>query len=222
MSTAIRVFIADDHGIMREALRFYLEKQPEFEVVGEATTGIEVLEMSKTVNPDIVIMDISRPGMSGIECAELLKKQNPNTRVLALTSHDDDEHLKECLLAGVNAYVLKKSFSEDLRLALLTVYRGGTYIDAAINDRLRTLIRMSEQQHEDAQQLSDRETQVISMIANGFSLKDVSNKLKISVKTVETYKSRALEKLNLHSRAELVRYALEHGWLSVSNGPTVV
>ena len=222
MSSAIRVLVADDHGIIREALRLYLEKQPEFEVVGEATTGVEVLEMSKSVDPDVVIMDISMPAMSGIECAELLKKQNPRTKVLALTSHEDGEHLKECLLAGINAYVLKKSFSEDLKLALLTAYRGGTYIDAAINDRLRSLIRMSQTTHsENGSNLSDRETQVISLIANGLSLKDVSTRLKISVKTVETYKARALEKLNLHSRAELVKYALEHGWL-VSNGPSIV
>src|SRR6185436_284850 len=113
--------------------------------------------------------------MSGIECAELLKKQNPDTRVLALTSHDDDEHLKECLLAGINAYVLKKSFSEDLKLALLTVHRGGTYIDAAISSRLLSLIKMS--QTGDPHHLSDRETQVIALIAKGLSLKDVSNQL---------------------------------------------
>lgn len=211
---SIRIIIADDHGILREALRSFLHQQPEFEVVGEATTGQEVLEQCEALNPDIVIMDISMPSMNGIECAERLRKQNPDTRILALTSYDDDEHLKECLLAGVNAYVLKKSFSEDLKLALLTVFRGGTYIDAAITNRLRSLLR---DHHGLENNLSEREIQVISLIARGLSLKDVSSQLKISVKTVETYKARSLEKLNLRSRAELVKYALEHGWLQTNN-----
>lgn len=213
---SIRIIIADDHGILREALRSFLQQQPEFEVVGEATTGQEVLENCEALNPDIVIMDISMPSMNGIECAERLRKQNPETRILALTSYDDDEHLKECLLAGVNAYVLKKSFSEDLKLALLTVFRGGTYIDAAITNRLRSLLK--DDHHGGVENnLSEREIQVISLIARGLSLKDVSSQLKISVKTVETYKARSLEKLNLRSRAELVKYALEHGWLQTGN-----
>lgn len=212
---SIRIIIADDHGILREALRSFLQQQPEFEVVGEATTGQEVLENCEALNPDIVIMDISMPSMNGIECAERLRKQNPETRILALTSYDDDEHLKECLLAGVNAYVLKKSFSEDLKLALLTVFRGGTYIDAAITNRLRSLLK--DDHHGVENNLSEREIQVISLIARGLSLKDVSSQLKISVKTVETYKARSLEKLNLRSRAELVKYALEHGWLQTGN-----
>jgi DNA-binding NarL/FixJ family response regulator len=214
---SIRIVIADDHGILREALRSFLHQQPEFEVVGEATTGQEVLEQCEALNPDIVIMDISMPSMNGIECAERLRKQNPDTRILALTSYDDDEHLKECLLAGVNAYVLKKSFSEDLKLALLTVFRGGTYIDAAITNRLRSLLRDDHHHGGLENNLSEREIQVISLIARGLSLKDVSSQLKISVKTVETYKARSLEKLNLRSRAELVKYALEHGWLQTGN-----
>lgn len=206
----IRVLIADDHGILREALRTYLQLQPEFEVVGEAISGSEVLEKTELVKPDIVIMDISMPNMSGIECASILKTKFPSVKVLALTSHDEEEQLRECLLAGIHGYVLKKSFSEDLRLALLTVYRGSTYIDAAISLKLPTLLS-SDVTH--TGRLSDREMQVIALIAKGLSLKDVGNQLKISVKTVETYKSRSLEKLNLKSRAELVKYALENGLL---------
>ncbi|MBX9689855.1 MAG: response regulator transcription factor [Candidatus Obscuribacterales bacterium] len=208
----IRVLIADDHGILREALRSFLQRQAEFEVVGEASTGTEVLEKCNALNPDIVIMDISMPSMNGIECAQVLRDKNPQVRVLTLTSFEDEEHLKDCLLAGVNAYVLKRSFSEDLKLALLTVYRGGTYIDAAISKNLRALLKVDESVH--SSPLSDREMQVIALIAKGLSLKDVGNQLKISVKTVETYKARSLEKLNLRSRAELVKYALENGLLN--------
>lgn len=211
MDGPIRVLIADDHGILREALRSYLQQRSEFEVVGEATTGTEVLQKCATLNPDIVIMDISMPNMNGIECAHILREKSPNTRVLTLTSYEDQEHLKDCLLAGVNAYVLKRSFSEDLKLALLTVYRGGTYIDAAISSNLRALLQPDDH---DRSRLSEREIQVISLIAKGLSLKDVGTQLKISVKTVETYKMRSLEKLNLKTRAELVKYALEHGLLN--------
>lgn len=207
----IRVLIADDHGILREALRSYLQQQSEFEVVGEAISGSEVLEKCALIDPDIVIMDISMPKMSGIECAHLLRSKHPEVKILALTSYDDEDHLRECLLAGINAYVLKRSFSEDLKLALLTVYRGGTYIDAAIAAKLPSLLSSDDSMEN---RLSDREMQVISLIAKGLSLKDVGNQLKISVKTVETYKARSLEKLNLKSRAELVKYALEHGLLN--------
>ncbi len=206
----IKVLIADDHGIIREALRSYLQKWTEFELVGEAKTGLEVLERCEEIVPDVVIMDISMPSMNGIQCAQILSKRYPGTRILALTSYDDQEHLKESLLAGMNAYVLKRSFSEDLKLALLTVHRGGTYIDAAISNNLRLLLQGQDQDSKD-NKLSERELQVISLIARGMSLKDVGNQLKISVKTVETYKARSLEKLNLKSRAELVEYALEHG-----------
>lgn len=206
----IQILIADDHGILREALRSFLQQQTDFEVIGEGTTGREVLEKCRTQSPDIVIMDLSMPDMNGVDCAEILRKQNPDTKILVLTSYEDIEHLKLCLLAGVNAYVLKKSFSEDLKLALLTAYRGGTYIDAGLSNAMRQLLR--ERQGSEGN-LSDREIQVISLIAKGLSLKDVSNQLKISVKTVETYKARSLEKLNLKSRAELVKYAFDQGWL---------
>lgn len=206
----IRVLIADDHGILREALRAYLQSQAEFQVVGEAISGQEVLDKTEAVKPDIIIMDISMPKMSGIECATILRTRFPEVKVLALTSHDEEPNLRECLLAGINGYVLKKSFSEDLKLALLTVYRGGTYIDAAISLKLQALVSGDVTQ---TGRLSDREMQVIALIAKGLSLKDVGTQLKISVKTVETYKSRSLEKLNLKSRAELVKYALENGLL---------
>lgn len=204
----IKVLIADDHGIVREALRRYLQQLPEFEVVGEAKTGIEVLELCRELSPDIVIMDISMPGMDGIECSSRLRVEKPQVKVLALTCHDDEEHLKKSLLAGANAYVLKSSFSEDLRLALLTVFRGGTYIDGAIAESLCTLIRDVDSDNND-QRLSNREIQVIALIAKGLSLKDVGKQMKISLKTVETYKSRSLKKLNLTTKAELVKFVAE-------------
>jgi two-component system, NarL family, response regulator NreC len=205
-----KILIADDHGIIREALRRFLEQSQEYEVVGEACTGQEVLQQCRVVDPDIVIMDISMPDMNGIDCTAALRQQNPRIRILTLTCHDDEAHLKQCLAAGTNAYVLKRSFSEDLRVALLAVERGGTYIDAAIAGCLGSLLKENNVAD---QVLSEREMQVVSLLAQGLSLKDVGKALKISLKTVETYKSRSFEKLNLKSRADLVKYALEHDLL---------
>lgn len=210
---AIKILIADDSGIWREALRSFLQNQSEFEVIEESTSISEVLEGSETQKADIVILEIALPSLNIIECADFLHEKNPDTRLLVLTSYDDDEHLKECLLAGVNAYILKKSSLEDLRLGLLTAFRGGIFIDAAITKRLGSILKRAEQPSAEDHGLSERETQVLTLIAQGFTVKDVSIHLKISLKTVETHKLRSMKKLNLHSRAELMIYALEHGWL---------
>lgn len=210
---AIRILIADDQGIWREALRSFLQKQPEFEFVGESTTTKELFENSKACNPDIVILEIALPDLNVIEWGDLLRKQNPSLHILVLTSYDDNEHLKECLLAGANAYILKKSGLEDLRLGLLTAHRGGTYIDAAIANRLRPILSKGDESGTAESELSERETEVLTLISQGFSIKDLSLRLKISMKTIETHKLRSMKKLNLHSRAEIVKYALERGWL---------
>lgn len=208
---AIRILIADDHGILREALRSYFQQRSEFEVIAEAKNGSEVLEKCRETNPDIVIMDIAMPEMNGIECSIALKAEYPQIGILALTTYEDEEHLRDCLLAGVNGYILKRSFSEDLKIAIQAVHRGGVYIDSAVADKLRAVISNSGTKESP---LTERELQVISMIARGLSLKDISAELKISVKTVETYKARSLEKLNLKSRADLVKYAIDNGLLS--------
>jgi two-component system, NarL family, response regulator NreC len=210
----IKVFIADDHGIMREALRNFLNQQAEFEVVGEAASSEEVVENCQALMPDVVIMDISMPIFDGVQCASRLRRICPDSRIIFLTSHDSAQYLKECILIGAHAYVLKRSLSDDLKLAIITTSRGGMYIDPAMASRLRALLDLSKDAEGPPAVLSEREVQVIALIAKGYSLKDVSTKLKISVKTVETYKARSLEKLNLRSRAELVRHALENGWLS--------
>lgn len=177
-------------------------------MIGEAKTGDEVIELCRSLKPDIVIMDIAMPEMDGIACTKILRSENPDVRILALTSYDDEEHLRDCILAGVSGYVLKRSLSDELKLALLAVHRGGLYIDAAVSQKLRDVVHSKKQKDIP---LTDREIQVIALIAQGLSLKDISGQLKISVKTVETHKARSLEKLNLKSRADLVKYALQQG-----------
>lgn len=209
---AVRVFIADDHGVVREALKRLIESTPDFQVVGEASGGLEVAEKVASTKPDVVVMDLSMPGLDGVQCTASLIKANPTMRVIALTAHEEAGYIKDCLAAGAKGYVLKRSLAEELQLALTVVSRGGTYLDPLVSAKLQDLLSESPAES-NANKLSEREIQVVKLIARGLSAKETSRQLKISVKTVETYKLRAMEKLGLNSRAELVKYAMEHGWL---------
>lgn len=208
---AVKVFIADDHGVVREALKRLIDSNPDFEVVGEAAGGLEVVEKVHQSHPDVIIMDLGMPGLDGVQATVNLIKANPSTKVIALTAHEEPGYIKECLAAGAKGYVLKRSLAGELQLALTVVSRGGTYLDPLVSAKLQELL--SEQPADNNGKLSEREIQVVKLIARGLSAKETSRELKISVKTVETYKLRAMEKLQLSSRAELVKYAMEHGWL---------
>ncbi len=208
---AVRVFIADDHGVVREALKRLIDSNPDFQVVGEASGGLEVLQKVIDTKPDVVIMDLGMPGLDGVKCTASLIKANPLTKVIALTAHEEAAYIKDCLAAGAKGYVLKRSLAEELQLALTVVSRGGTYLDPLVSAKLQELL--SEPAESITNKLSEREIQVVKLIARGLSAKETSKQLTISVKTVETYKLRAMEKLGLSSRSELVKYAMEHGWL---------
>ena len=213
MST-VKIFIADDHGVVREALKRFIDSQPDFEVVGEASGGLEVMEKVRLSRPDIVIMDLGMPGLDGVKCTANLLKANPEAKVIALTAHEEASYIKDCLAAGAKGYVLKRSLVEELQLALSVVARGGTYLDPLVSVKLQEMLSGPHDTTSAASKLSEREIQVATLIARGLSAKEIAKQLNISVKTVETYKARALEKLSVHNRAELVRYALEHGWLA--------
>lgn len=214
MMATVKVFIADDHGVVREALKRFIDAQPDFQVVGEAAGGLEVMEKVLNSRPDIVIMDLGMPGLDGVKCTASLVKANPDTKVIALTAHEEATYIKDCLAAGARGYVLKRSLAEELQLALAVVSRGGTYLDPLVSAKLQEMLSEPVDPAHAANKLSEREIQVVTLIARGLSAKEISKQLTISVKTVETYKARALEKLGVHNRAELVRYAFEHGWLS--------
>lgn len=214
MMATVKVFIADDHGVVREALKRFIDAQPDFQVVGEASGGLEVMEKVQNSKPDIVIMDLGMPGLDGVKCTASLLKANPETKVIALTAHEEAGYIKDCLAAGAKGYVLKRSLAEELQLALAVVARGGTYLDPLVSTKLQEMLSEPVDPHSTANKLSEREIQVVTLIARGLSAKEISKQLTISVKTVETYKARALEKLKVHNRAELVRYAFDHGWLN--------
>jgi DNA-binding NarL/FixJ family response regulator len=194
-----------------------LEAQPDMEVVGEAADGQEALAASKALAPDLVVMDISMPALNGALATEAIRRECPGTRVLALTAHADKGYLRLLVQAGASGYVLKRSASQDLVNALRAVAAGGTYLDPSLaGDVLGSFAgrppgRGSKREAE----LSEREAEVVRLIARGFSNKEIAAQLDLSSKTVETYKARSLEKLGLSSRSDLVRYALQRGWLDI-------
>jgi len=216
MST-LRVVLADDHEVVRAGLRALVEATPEMEVVGEAADGAEAVARARTLAPDVVVMDVSMPGMDGAEATERIARDSPGVKVIALTAHDDRAHLMRLLQAGAAGYVLKRAAADELVRAIRTVGSGGTYVDPVLAG---ALLRRSAQPFQaqsaaaPAESLSEREEEVLRRLAWGESNKEIAHRLGISTKTVETYKARITDKLGLRSRTEMVRYALQRGWLA--------
>lgn len=211
----LRIFLADDHMVVREGLKSLINSQPDMEVVGEAENGRDAVKCAVELSPDVVVMDISMPEMNGIEATERLRKECPSTKIVALTIYEDTGYLRQSLKAGASGYVLKRAVVEELVHAVRTCAAGGTYIEPTLAGQVvstyisRSAVSGSPSQSE----LSERETQVLRLVAWGCSNKEIGAKLKISVKTVETYKGRLMGKLSLRSRVDMVRYALRQGLL---------
>ncbi|HEU4870886.1 MAG TPA: response regulator transcription factor [Pyrinomonadaceae bacterium] len=215
-----RIVIADDHGTMREGLRLLLNSQPDLEVVGEAGDGREAIQLACQLAPDVLLMDISMPGMNGLDATKKLKEQCPNVRVLTLTRHTDDGFLKQLLAAGASGYALKLSSADDLMRAIRTVSTGGTYIDPAVAGKLVSSAARSTHKTGPMPRvdLTEREEEVLRMIAWGHSNKEIASRLNLSVKTIEAHKANAMQKLNMTGRIDIVRYAVLRGWLNDSDG----
>ncbi len=208
----IRVLIADDHAILREGVRALLQAAGDIEVVGEAASGLEAVERTKALDPDVVLMDIAMPGLGGIEAALELRKVGARARVLILSQYEDREYVRRLLKAGVAGYVLKKSAGAELVNAIRAVHRGGLVLDPEV---ARTAMEESGPSPGGAadpyESLTGREKQVLKLVAEGKSNKEVADLLGISVKTAMSHRERMMEKLGLHNRTELVRYALRLG-----------
>jgi DNA-binding NarL/FixJ family response regulator len=211
----LRVFMADDHAVVRAGLKALVNAQSDMEVIGEAGDGLATCELVAQLRPDVVVLDVSMPKMNGAEAAERLKHDCPQVKVLALTVHEDKGYLRQLLQAGSAGYVLKRAAADELIRAIRTVSMGGVYIDPALAGKLvGGFVDQSPGKTSAAGgDLSEREAEVVRLVAAGHSNKVVAARLGLSVKTVDTYKARSLEKLGLHSRADLVRYALQRGWL---------
>jgi DNA-binding NarL/FixJ family response regulator len=215
MSSPLRILLADDHAIVRQGLKLLIDNQSDMGVVGEAADGTDAVSQAKSLSPDIVVMDISMPGMNGLVATRTLKRMLPNVAIVALTRHDDDTYLEELLRAGASGYVLKQSAPTDFLRAIRAVAAGGVYLDPAITSRVADGLLSGEAaiSNESAASISERESEVLRLIAIGHSNKEVAAQLKISVKTVEVHKANAMRKLGLAGRVDIIRYAVLQGWL---------
>lgn len=217
MSAATRIILADDHPIVLSGLRNLITAQSDFELVGDASSGMAALRLVRETRPDVAVVDISMPELNGILLARRLSDEMPGVRVMVLTLHEDRAYLKQALDAGVRGYVLKRSAAENLIHAIRAVMVGGLYVDPAIANRVFDAVpqRGARQPGNiNIPDLTERETEVLKLVALGFTSKEIARRLDVGVKSVETYKARGTEKLGLKSRAELVRYAAAQGWLA--------
>lgn len=212
----LRIFLVDDHAIVREGLKALITAQAGLAVVGESDDGLDACERIPALRPDVVVMDVSMPGLTGSLATERLRKEYPLVKVLALTVHEDKGYIRQLLAAGAAGYVLKRTAPEELIRAIRVVAAGQVYLDPRMAGKVvGDFVRRSPASDapEGAPALSEREVGVARLTAAGHSNKEIATRLDLSVKTVETYKARALEKLGLASRADLVRYAVQQGWL---------
>jgi DNA-binding NarL/FixJ family response regulator len=206
----IRVFLADDHAIVRAGLKELLTSTGDMEVVGEATNGHEVLAAVRTGNFDVLVLDMSMPGRSGVELIKLAKAEQPKLRVLVLSMHSEQQYAVRAVRAGASGYLTKESAADELVTAIRRIARGGAYITPETAERL-VLDTSSSTDRPPHTQLSNREFEVFRMIVSGRSVTEIAQRLNLSVKTISTHKARILEKMGLSSQADLVRYAVKHG-----------
>jgi len=221
--SSLRILLADDHAILRDGLAMLIDAQPGMQVIAQARGGREAVRLACLYTPDVVVLDVSMPDMDGAEAAEQIRTECPGGRVLALTRHADQGYLRRLLRAGATGYVLKRTAGEALIEAIRTVAAGGVYLDPSlvgglVSRVLGPLHATTEPTHRRVE-LTGREEQVLRLIAWGQSNKEVAGKLGLSVKTVESYKATALDKLQLRSRTDILRYALGQKWLSEEADP---
>lgn len=210
----LRILLADDHAVVREGLKALISSQPDMEVVGEAADGIEAVTLAHVHVPDVMVIDVSMPGLSGSEATARICRELPAIRVLALSVHDEVGYVRQLLQAGASGYMLKRLAADALIAAVRSVAAGGVYLDPLVAGLVVAEVVNKTSSVGERPVLSEREGDVLRMIARGYSNKEIATDLGISVKTVETYKARAMEKLTLDSRVAIVRFAAEQGWLS--------
>jgi len=208
----IRLLLADDHAILRAGLRVLLDAQPDMTVVAEAADGHEALDRARVNRPDVAVVDLTMPGMSGVQTLERLRREVPATRLLVLTMHDDPAYAGLTLAAGATGHVVKDAESSELLAAIRAVHHGRTFVHTGSGVDSGTQLESATMV---VPPLSRRERQVLELLARGHTNREVAQRLTLSVKTIETYRSRLSEKLNLHSRADLVRLAMDLGLLTM-------
>ncbi|MGD0670380.1 MAG: response regulator transcription factor [Bryobacteraceae bacterium] len=208
----IRVLITDDHAMFRQGVRTLLAAEPDLEIAGEAKDAAEAVSLSRQSRPDVVLMDIGMTGMSSFEATRVIRKERPETRVVFLSMYDDDEYLAECVSIGASGYILKECPAEQLLTAIREVHRGGSYLSPRLLTRLVDDFRT--QGREPVRQprfgtLTKREREILKMLAEGQSVKEIATAFDLSVKTVEAHKFNLMRKLDIHNKAQLVQYAIQ-------------
>lgn len=211
--TPIRIVLVDDHPVVLAGVAALLRSEVEIDIVATTTSAAEALEAVTRLKPDIALIDISLPDMSGLSLAARIAEVDPQVRVIALTVHESRAYVQPLLQAGVRGYVLKRAAADDLVRAVRAVARGGLYLDPSVAEQALASLGGEGQEQGDVAELSAREEAVLRMTAQGFSNKEIAARLEVSVKSVETYKARATGKLKLHSRAQIVRFGASRGWL---------
>jgi two-component system response regulator NreC len=210
----ITVLLADDHRILREGVKSLLEKAPDIEVVGEAIDGGEAVAKAQSLSPDVVLMDISMPGMNGLEATKQIKALKPNTRVLILSMHESNQYISQFLRSGASGYVLKDTAASDLVGAIRAVSQGDAFLYPSIARKLLEEYLLKVQSGEESESydgLTGREREILKMIAEGKSNKEIADALSLSIRTVQAHRANLMAKLHMHDRTELVRYAIRKG-----------
>lgn len=208
----IRVLIVDDHTILREGIRSLLERESDIEVVGEAADGEEAVAKAAELKPDVVLMDIGMPKMNGIEATRKIRLQHPNIKVLILSMHDDEEYVRPIMQAGASGFVLKRSATTDLVVALRAAFQGHTVLAPGLAEVAFSEGTLSKQDYDG---LTERELEVLRLIAEGLTNQQIADRLVISIKTVQAHRANIMEKLGLHDAVELTKYAIRKGIISL-------
>ena len=212
--SAITIILADDHAILREGLRLILNKESEFDVVGEASDGKEIIQLVEKLNPDIVVMDITMPKLNGLEATRQIKKKFPEVGIIILTVHETEEYVYQVFQAGASGFLCKKSAHKDLVYAIRSVYEGEYFISphvsrSVVNEYISKTGRHTTE--DNFESLTEREREILQLIAEGHPNKIISDQLNLSIKTIETHRSNIMQKLGVHNTAGLVRFAIKKG-----------
>ena len=210
----LRILLAEDQTMLRHSLKALVANEPDLEVVGEAADGEEAVRQAQALRPDILVMDVSMPRMDGVQATLALKRTCPEVKVLALSVHETRSYIRRVLQAGASGYVVKRSAAEELIQAVRAVAAKGVYLDPIVAAKLVGAGKPPAVARPGRGVLSDREAKVLRLIALGYANKEIAAQLDLSVKTVETFKTRSMDKLGLHSRVDIVRHAMELGWLT--------
>ena len=215
MSNKLRILVVEDHLTVREGVKLLVNAQADMEVIGEAGDGEIAIVQAEKLKPDVIVMDISMPNLNGLKATKRLRRNDPDIKILTLTRHTDDGYLQQLLTAGANGYVLKQSAPTELINAIRAVAKGDAYLDPSLTRKVMGgyVNRSSALRGENKGELTDRESEVLRLIAFGYSNKDIGEQLELSIKTVEAHKSNAMKKLGISSRIDIVRYAILRDWL---------